>query len=94
MHLIVTTIPRDPVFTPRPSPTDRVAQSVQKFKAFDGAPDQELSEAERRENTVMPWNAYAGMSREDLSAIYRFLRSQKPVINRVELHSSGLSAAR
>ena len=39
--------------------------------------------AERRQNTVMPMTAYAGMTREDLAAIYAFLRSQKPVVNRV-----------
>ena len=31
----------------------------------------------------MPMTAYAGMTREDLAAIYAFLRTQKPVINRV-----------
>ena len=31
----------------------------------------------------MPITAYAGMTREDLAAIYAFLRSQKPVVNRV-----------
>jgi mono/diheme cytochrome c family protein len=62
-------------------------QFVQKFKAFEGAPAQELSAAERQENTVMPWPAYAGMTREDLGAIYAFLRTQKPVVNRVEKFS-------
>jgi hypothetical protein len=32
----------------------------------------------------MPITAYAGMTREDLSAIYAFLRTVKPVTNRVE----------
>jgi len=61
-------------------------QFVQKFKAFENAPAPVLSDAELRDNTVMPWRAYAGMTREDLSAIYAFLRTQKPVVNRVELH--------
>ena len=42
-----------------------------------------LGDSERRQNTVMPITAYAGMTREDLAAIYAFLRSQKPVVNRV-----------
>jgi mono/diheme cytochrome c family protein len=35
-------------------------------------------------NTGMPWWAYAGMSDEDLGAIYDYLRSLPPVENRVE----------
>ena len=58
-------------------------QFIDKFKAFENTAAATLSEAERRQNTVMPLTAYAGMTREDLSAIYAFLRSQKPVINRV-----------
>jgi mono/diheme cytochrome c family protein len=61
-------------------------QFVDKFKAFDGAPIRSLSAAEQRENTVMPWIGYAGMTREDLSAIYAYLRTVKPVVNRVTKH--------
>ena len=58
-------------------------QFIDKFKAFENVPPQTLSEAERRQNTPMPIASYAGMTREDLSAIYAFLRTQKPVVNRV-----------
>jgi hypothetical protein len=34
-------------------------------------------------NTVMPWWAYAGMTEEDLGAIYDFLRALPPVKNKV-----------
>ena len=50
-------------------------QFVDKFKAFEGAEHRTLSAAEQRENTWMPWYAYAGMTREDLGAIYAYLRS-------------------
>lgn len=63
-------------------------QFVQKFKAFESTPDQVLSEKDRMENTIMPWKAYAGMTREDLAAIYAFLRTKKPVINRIEKFST------
>jgi hypothetical protein len=33
--------------------------------------------------TIMPWTMYAGMTDEDLSAIYDYLRTVKPVKNRV-----------
>ena len=31
----------------------------------------------------MPWNMYAGMTTEDLGAIYTYLQSLKPVENQV-----------
>jgi mono/diheme cytochrome c family protein len=62
-------------------------QFVDKFKAFDGAEHRTLTAAEQRENTWMPWYAYAGMTREDLGAIYTYLRSLKPVIHRVQKHN-------
>jgi hypothetical protein len=58
-------------------------QFVDRFKSFEAAAAPPLSDAERRQNTPMPWAAYAGMTREDLAAIYAALREQKPVINRV-----------
>jgi mono/diheme cytochrome c family protein len=58
-------------------------QFIDKFKAFEHTEPATLSETERRQNTVMPITEYAGMTREDLSAIYAFLRTQKPVVNRV-----------
>lgn len=58
-------------------------QFIDKFKAFETTPPAVLGEAERRQNTVMPITAYAGMTREDLSAIYAYLRTLKPVVNRV-----------
>ncbi len=58
-------------------------QFVDKFKAFETPSDAVLSENERRQNTVMPTTAYAGMTREDLAAIYAFLRTLAPVGNRV-----------
>ena len=58
-------------------------QFIDKFKGFDNTAPATLSDTERRQNTVMPITAYAGMTREDLAAIYAFLRTQKPVVNRV-----------
>ena len=58
-------------------------QFVDRFKAFEHSTNATLSDAERRQNTAMPWTAYAGMTRDDLAAIYTALRAQKPVVNRV-----------
>ncbi|HEX4914944.1 MAG TPA: hypothetical protein VFV51_13345 [Vicinamibacterales bacterium] len=58
-------------------------QFIDRFKSFEGVEQPVLSDAERRQNTPMPWTAYAGMTREDLGAIYAALRVQKPIANRV-----------
>lgn len=34
-------------------------------------------------NTIMPWIMYAGMDKEDLEAIYAFLRTVKPIKNQI-----------
>jgi mono/diheme cytochrome c family protein len=59
-------------------------QFIDKFKAFENAAQPTLAENERAQNTVMPMTAYAGMTVEDLSAIYAYLRTLKPVTHRVE----------
>jgi mono/diheme cytochrome c family protein len=59
-------------------------QFINKFKGFEAPDDRVLTDAEQRQNTAMPWKQYAGMTREDLGAIYTYLRSVKAVTNRVD----------
>lgn len=59
-------------------------QFVDKFRAYRGVPARTLAGDERRQNTEMPWTDYAGMTDDDLRAIYAYLRSLTPVVNRVE----------
>jgi mono/diheme cytochrome c family protein len=59
-------------------------QFIDKFKAFETAPNNVLTEQERTQNSPMPMTVYAGMAREDLSAIYAYLRTLKPVSHRVD----------
>jgi hypothetical protein len=59
-------------------------QFIDKFKAFETSTNATLGEHERAQNTPMPMTMYAGMTREDLSAIFAYLRTLKPVTNRVE----------
>ena len=59
-------------------------QFIDKFKGFETPTNATLTEPERRQNTPMPMTMYAGMKREDLSAIYAYLRTLKPIVNRVE----------
>lgn len=58
-------------------------QFIDRFKSFEGVEQPVLSDADRRQNTPMPWTAYAGLTREDLGAIYTALRAQRAVVNRV-----------
>ena len=46
----------------------------------------QLTAAEQHQNTSMPWYAYSG-TREDLGAIYTYLRTLKPIVNRVKKHN-------
>ena len=39
-------------------------------------------------NTAMPWTMFAGMTERDLGAIYKYLRSVKPIKNKVEKFTS------
>ena len=66
-------------------------QFIDKFKGFETPDDHVLSEAEQRQNTAMPWTRFAGMTREDLSAIYAYLRTLTPVVNRINKHPDGPS---
>jgi hypothetical protein len=59
-------------------------QFVSKFKGFETPDDRVLTDDEQRQNTAMPWKPYSGMTRDDLSAIYAYLRTLKPVRNRVD----------
>jgi mono/diheme cytochrome c family protein len=59
------------------------AQFIDRFKSFENFSQPVQSDTERRQNSPMPWTEYAGMTREDLAAIFTALRAQKPVINRV-----------
>jgi hypothetical protein len=38
-------------------------------------------------NTIMPWTDFAGMTEEDLGAIYEYLRTVAPVRNEVTIFS-------
>lgn len=60
---------------------------IGRFKAFESKASLKKIEA-GEQNTIMPWNAYAQMTKEDLGAIYDYLRSVRPVNNRVEKFAS------
>jgi len=55
---------------------------IEMFKSFD-EPDSASSVKRGEFNSIMPWYEYADMTEKDLSAIFAFLQSQKPVSNSV-----------
>lgn len=58
-------------------------QFIQAFKRFANAPDALAHVEQGSFNTVMPWSMYAGLTETDLSAIYAYLRTVKPISNKV-----------
>lgn len=56
---------------------------VNRFKEFDVPVDSLAEVGEQEFNTIMPWQMYAGMTTEDLEAIYAYLQTVEPVENQV-----------
>ena len=63
---------------------------IARFKAFDKSSGLYKEDAVKDGdfNSPMPWQAYAGMSEEDLAAIYAYLMSIKPIKNQVKKQHS------
>jgi cytochrome c2 len=61
-------------------------QFIQRFKMYTDSsfvlPSVDMEKGEYQ--TVMPWTMYAGMTEEDLGAIFEYLQTVKPVNNTVE----------
>lgn len=54
------------------------------FRAYSKEEVMQYPIGKNDNNTIMPWTMYAGMTDEDLGAIYDYLRTVKPVKNKVE----------
>lgn len=55
---------------------------VQKFRT--NSSDANVNRDPGKENSIMPWAMYGKMKDEDLKAIYAYLRTVKPINNKVE----------
>jgi mono/diheme cytochrome c family protein len=60
---------------------------ISKFKSFQDASKLQPYASSRNFQSIMPWNMYAGMDSTDLRAIYAYLKTLKPVINKVVTNS-------
>lgn len=56
---------------------------IAKFKFYNSEEAKNIPVAKDEFNTIMPWTLYAGMTEEDLGAIYDYLRTIAPVKNKV-----------
>ncbi|MDL1892778.1 cytochrome C [Sphingobacteriales bacterium CHB3] len=66
---------------------------VARFKAFADSSSQNIPVEMHEFNTPMSWIMYAGMTDDDLGAIYTYLRTLKPVKNQVEKFTPHQQAA-
>ena len=65
-----------------------------RFKEYADSTNSHIPVAKGGVNTIMPWTMYAGMTEEDLNAIYSYLRTVKPVRHEVEKFSAPEVAAK
>lgn len=56
---------------------------LSKFRQFSTSESRNIPVKPNDFNSVMPWTMYGGMTEEDLSAIYAYLRTLKPIKNLV-----------
>ena len=73
--------------TPHPSTWMGTAtrdEFIARFRAFANFTTENAPPAPKGRNTLMPWIAYAGMTDEDLGAIYAYLKTVPPVDHRVD----------
>lgn len=60
---------------------------VKRFKAYADSAYQSPVVKPGEFNSIMPWKMYAGMTEEDLTAIYTYLKTVKAIDNKVEKFS-------
>ena len=57
---------------------------ISRFQRFRSPETAHIAVPKGQPNTVMPWSGFAGMTDEDLSAIYDYLRTVPAIKNKVE----------
>jgi mono/diheme cytochrome c family protein len=67
-------------------------QFISRFKSFEDI-EAVATEIEPSRQTIMPWPLYAGMTEEDLGAIYDYLQTVKPIQNKVETFRTATASA-
>lgn len=65
-------------------------QFIMRFKIYDATSYMPHKVSPGEFQTIMPWLMYAGMTEEDLGAMYDYLRSIEPVDKRVEIFTAAI----
>ena len=60
---------------------------VNKFKSFSDRSKLQDYKSPNDYQSIMPWSMYAGMDSSDLSAMFAYLKTLKPIVNKVEKNS-------
>jgi hypothetical protein len=69
------------------------AEFIGRFKSFESLQGENAPPVTKGRNTVMPWLPLSGLTEEDLGALYDYLRSLRPVENRVNTFPDAPDAA-
>ncbi|MHC2993798.1 cytochrome C [Pontibacter sp. HJ8] len=67
---------------------------VQRFKNYESLKATTNKVQPNDFNTIMPWTMYAGMTEEDLRAIYKYLKTIEPKNNQVEHYTAASATAK
>jgi mono/diheme cytochrome c family protein len=72
-----------------PDPDNYMGQAsrdefIGRFKSFETLGGENAPVAPPGKNTVMPWPAFAGLTKEDLGAIYDYLKTLQPVKKKID----------
>ncbi len=62
------------------------AAFIKRFHEYREYEQTPLPDATQKNFTLMPWLQYSRYSAEELGAIYRYLRKQKAIVNKVTVH--------
>lgn len=65
------------------------AEFIGRFKAFATMTAENAPATKPGHNTVMPWIAFGGMTDDDLGAIYDYLKTVKPIDNKLNTFPDG-----
>lgn len=63
---------------------------IGRFKSFANMNASNAPVPPKGRNTIMPWLAYSGMTEQDLGAIYDYLKTVKPIDNKVNGFPDGM----
>ena len=65
---------------------------LDRFRRHRGVPTELLPASTKEQFTLMPWRSLSQLSDDDLTAIYAFLMTRRPIENRVDPHPVNIAS--